>query len=216
MSYEHLLKTVVTRLPGAGTDAVALEISNAMREFCLVTGVWRETVERNLLKGRVKYEITPHAQCTEVNNIVRLTINGSHYRPLGGDETGFRMWGGAFQVQENMGTVVINPAPTGDVPKGIKAVVTLRPAENDTSMPCELVSRHMDALVDGSLERLFRHVNKPYTNLDLANYHHRRFRAAITRTRRMVRGGNAHATPPWLFPQVAPGRRLRGSRTYGA
>lgn len=216
MSYDHLLRTVLSRLPGAGSDAVKLEISNAMHEFCMVTGVWRETIEQNLLEGRTKYVLAPKTGCVVINHIVRLQVDDRVYSPIGGDEVGFQTWHGVFKVQERQGSIELAPAPTGNVAKGIKAVVTLRPIAGDVSMPCELIDMYREQLVDGALERLFGHPSKPYSNDDKAMYHHRRFRAAITRARRTVRGGNAHNSPPWVFPQIAPGRSRRGARTYGS
>ena len=93
--------------------------------------------------------------------------------------------------------------------------VGLVPKPDSLDLPDNIIDHFFENIIDGVLERGYSHPSKPYTDPNKQEFHHRRFRAAITRTRRIVRGGFAQASPPWHFPTQAPGGTRRGSRSYG-
>ena len=212
---ENLKNTIKTRLPGAGTAAIDLELANAAVEFCLDTGVWRERITRNLVEGQIRYDMSPDTGNAQTGYIMELQIDQKLYRPLGGDTSGARVWRGSFTVEEDMESIVLNEAPNQSIAKGIEASITVIPEGDCSGIPEAIVKRNFEPLIDGAMGRLMSHLSKPYTNAEQARYHQRRFRAHITRVRRIVKGGNAKADPPWMFPQQAPGRQFRGARTRG-
>lgn len=214
-SYDRLFTTVLAQLPGAGKEQLEVEIANTFTAFCRETQVWRETTTRNLLAGLNRYELTPSANDAKVIFIITLTVNGQPYRPLGGDAVGDTDIFRTYEVLDDFASVRISPTPAADSAHGLAAVIGLMPCNGNLDLPGAIIERYFEPLRDGILERMLSHANRPYSNPQQAEIHKRKFHAALTRTRQEIRAGKSNASPPWIFPQIAPGRRRRGARTYG-
>lgn len=213
-SWLRLWATCMSRLPGIGEDSLKLEIANALQEFFRETHCWRETVRYNVVQGQQNYLLTPQSQNAEVTYIVAVQVNGRPYPPASPDAFDDRLYG-VYRVCDPFYEIELHPAPSETVAKGLEAVLglTLKPASLD--IPDNLLDHYFEHVIDGVLERCYAHNSKPYTNPEKSIYHHRRFRAAITRTRRITRGGDAQASPAWRYNTQAPGRPKRGARSYG-
>lgn len=214
-SFNRLWATAMSRLPGIGTDALKLEMSNAMQEFLRNTHCWREKVVLNLIEGQSIYDVNPQANCADVAYVIRLRVDDRLYQPLGAEAFDGTRTSGTFRVLDNFREVELHPAPTASKPKALQAWVGLSLKPGSLDMPDALLDHYFENILDGVLDRGYAHPTKPYSNAEKQVYHHRRFLAAITRTRREIRGGKSQATPPWLFNQQAPGRPKRGARSYG-
>jgi hypothetical protein len=213
-SYRKLFATAMSRLPGIGEDALKLEMANAMQEFTRKTHCWREMVSMNVIAGQPTYQITPQSNCADITYVIALEVSGLPYSPLGAEafpENKTR----AYKVLDSFEEVTLYPTPTQSAPKALKVWVGLTLEPESLDLPDELIDHFFEQILDGILERAYSHSTKPYTDKDKAMYHHRRFLAAITRTRREIRGGKSQASPPWRFPTQAPGGTRRGARSYG-
>jgi len=206
---ERLKDTLMVRLPGAGSDAVDLEMGNAAHEWFLESGTWHEVVYANIVAGKNTYELV--ADGGSIGYICELSIGGRRYTPVSGNSLIRRAWSGAYQVMTDYGTItIIPPGPTENEPKGIVANVSVVPEDCACSIPPDVLNHWYDALLDTALGKLYSHVNKPYSNATLALFHIGRYRAHLARARRVVAGGNVRAGGPWVYPQIAPGRSRRG------
>tara|TARA_R110000772_G_scaffold235182_3_gene346789 strand:- start:6947 stop:7609 length:663 start_codon:yes stop_codon:yes gene_type:complete len=210
----RLKNTARVRLPGAGIDALELELFNTIVELCTETGVWRERIERNIVANKINYDVGSVTGGSRIGYIMSLTMNGTIYQQLGADAADI---GGntGYELLEDFTTVRINPAPSSNAPKALKASITLIPTSQTTLLPDAIMALYTETILDGLMGRMMSHVAKPYSNPDQSRYHQRRFRAAITRIRRTVRAGNTKGSPPWIFPQQAPGRSQRNVRIRG-
>lgn len=213
-SFARLTTTLRSKLPGASVEQLNVEMGNAFQAFLRETHVWRELVRRNLVEQKANYELSSSHSCALVTFIIGLRVDGRPYAPFGsGAFPGSGTTG--YQVGDDYTQVTLYPTPNRNVPKGLEAWVGLSLKPDSLDLPDDLIDHYFDMLMDGVLERMYAHVARPYTNQDLAEKHARKFHAAVTRTRREIRGGNAQASPPWIFPQIASGRKLRGGRSYG-
>lgn len=213
-SWNRLWATAMSRLPGIGEDALKLEISNALQEFLRTTHVWREQVKYNLVGGQSVYDIAPQSNCGVVTYILAVSADGRPYGPIGPDTFDQQQYG-AYRVLDSFREIELLPTPAATKAKALEVSLGLSLKAGSLDIPDELLDHHFDAILDGVLERGYAHPSKPYSNQEKQMYHHRRSRAAITRVRRIVRGGDAGASPPWRFQTQAPGRPKRGSRSYG-
>jgi hypothetical protein len=200
MSDNNLKNTLIARLPGASIATIELEMSNAAREFFLESGAWHETIIANMVEGRSRYDFFPESG--SIGFISDLWINGQRYTPVSGNSLPIRGWTGYFQV--------LTPTPSETVEKAIQINASVIPDECGCSIPPDLLNHYFEALLDNTLGKLYSHVNKPYTNLQMAMFHTGRYRAHLARARAVIAGGNVRAGGPWMFPQIASGHR-RGS-----
>ncbi len=206
---DKLKATLLTRLPGAGSDAVELEMGNAAHEFFLESGAWHEIIQANMIEGRTRYELWPDGG--SVGFITDLQIDGHYLTPVSGNALANGRWKGHFQALTDFGTIEIYPAPTLTKPKAIIANVSIVPQDCACDIPPDILNHYYEGLLDNALGKLYSHVSKPYTNLQLAVFHTARYRAHLARARRIIAGGNVRAGGPWVYPQIAPGRNRRGS-----
>lgn len=214
-SYRKLWATCMARLPGIGSDALKLEIGNAMQEFARSTHCWREQISLNLVGGQSVYQITPLDNCADVTYVISLSVNDRPYRPITPEAFDNEHLFTSYRVLPGNNEVELFPTPSGDTPKGLQVWVGLVPKPDSLDLPDTLIDHYFENIIDGVLERAYFHPSKPYSDPKKQEYHHRRFRAAITRTRREIRGGSAQADPAWHFNTQAPGRSRRGARSYG-
>ena len=215
-SWNRLWATAMSRLPGIGEDALKLEIAGALQEFLRTTHVWQEQVEYNVVEGQTTYDIAPQSSCADVTYIINVEVDGRPYGAIGPNTFDRNNLYGGYRVRDpSYREIDLVPTPTATKPKALKVSLGLSLKPESLDLPNSLIDHHFDHILDGILERAYAHPSKPYTNQEKQVYHHRRFRAAITRTRRIVNGGGTKASPPWNFPTQAPGRPKRGSRSYG-
>ena len=217
-SYSKLWATAMSRLPGIGSDALKLEMGNAMQEFARSTHCWREQITLNTVEGQSTYQISPQSNNADVTYVISLSVDERPYRPISPEAfDSTRIYGGYRVLNESCGSPEIElfPTPNKSSPKSLKVWIGLVPKPASLDLPDNIIDHFFENIIDGVLERGYSHPSKPYTDPNKQTYHHRRFRAAITRTRREIRGGSAQADPPWHFNTQAPGRVKRGSRSYG-
>jgi hypothetical protein len=213
-TWNRLWATLLSRLPGIGEDALRLEIGNAIQEFLRETHCWRETVNYNVVAGQKNYVLTPQSQNADVTYVIAVEVDGRPYSPASPDAFDRTLYG-VYRVCDPFYEIELHPTPTGTVAKGLKAVLGLSLKPESLDIPDALLAAHFENIIDGVLERCYDHSSKPYSNPEKHIYHHRRFRAALTRTRRITRGGDAQASPSWRFNNQAPGSPKRGARSYG-
>lgn len=205
---DQLKSTLVARLPGAGVATIELEMGNAAHEFFLESGAWHEIITADMVKDRTRYDLFPEAG--SIGFIADLWIDGQRYTPISGNSLPIRNWTGYFQVLTEFNSLTISPTPTMTVQKAIQINASVIPDGCGCSIPPDLVNHYFEALLDNALGKLYSHVNKPYTNLQMAMFHTGRYRAHLARARAVIAGGNVRAGGPWIYPQIASGHR-RGS-----
>jgi hypothetical protein len=214
-AYDRLYTTVASKVSGVSENSLVQEIANTFQAFARETGVWQELVERNLIADQSSYELSPSMNDAEVHFIINVEVENRPYRPYGYKGIPRESHQSVYEVKDDYTTIVIHPTPGKNVPKGLKAWVSLAPCIGSVYLPSDIIDRYFESIQDGVLERLYGHTNRPYTDPAKEERHRRKFHAAVTRVRRSVRGGKTASNAPWSFPTQAPGRPLRGSRSYG-
>lgn len=106
---------------------------------------------------------------------------------------------------------VVDTFPTASTRNG-HALLALKPASmnNVDAGDCcgpEFWSTWFNGVLDGVLWRLYRVPAKPYSSLQLAEYHGKRYRNAISEAKAVANSGLTDGGGRWGFPLFAPGRR---------
>lgn len=195
------LKDILPRTPGIVRNVAKREFFHAAREFYRNTYYWQEVVESLYLEVADYTFTVASADSTadvvqilsvEVNN---LPIDRVAQRPVGERQTGtptkwYPTGPDSFEVW-----------PTPDQYDGDFLVrVALVPKDTAATLPDFAYSKHYDALLDGTLGRVYGHPAKPYSNPTLATYHLNRFRDAIGTAAAEQKGGG-FAGQNWQYPR---------------
>lgn len=199
------LKDILPRTPGVVRKVAKREFLLACREFCVDSGVWREVVGGiDTVAGTADYTVTSADASADVFQIIGVEYKGTTLkiatqRPR--DET-TPSGTPTIWYPNGMNGFTLWATPDTSETDAIRARVLLCLKDTATDVPDFFYTRFYDALLDGVLGRLYSHPAKAYSNVDLGQYHLRRFRSAIkTATGHGIQGGVKGND--WSFPVFA-------------
>jgi hypothetical protein len=198
------LKDLLPRTPGVSRTVATREFRLAAREFFSQSRAWRETLPPvAVVADQAEYTPVP----TDPTNSELLAVDAVEFngrplnklagRPPGTDTTGISPWA---WFSPEPGAVSVWPTPNQDQADGLRFHISLVPTITATVLPDWVFQRYYDALLDGTLGRLYAHPAKAYSNLTGAEYHLRRFRTSIQQASGDAKQGHNNAQN-WSFPR---------------
>ena len=193
---DRLRQTLLARLPGLLLDVADLEINNTVQEFILMTRAWREEIVQDLKLNEVLYDLTTD-QFSDLAYVLSVRSHDTEGDPDLPDKSSGR---GLRWTMRNVGTIELGSAPTRDIKDGLRVWVSLRAKETTKQIPDLIHNYYFEALLDGTLSRLYATPAKPYTDTTLATYHGRRFRDGMARAKTEVDRQFGVRQPQWAFP----------------
>ena len=173
------LKDFLPRTPGAVRSVAKRELINAAREFFRESGVWLHLDEGiDFVAGTYAYTATPPDSNSEILQIYSIERNGLPMTPKVERPTGERESGTPLYWTADKAAFSIWPTPVnGDTTVIVRSI--LIPTAGTSVLPDMAASKYYEAILDGSLARMYGHPAKPYSNPAYATYHLNRFRNAI-------------------------------------
>jgi len=175
-SIENVLKDTIPQLPGAIRSVVARECRLAMREFFEKSLAWIVTVENVAIPdGDSAIQITDSDDNTEVIAIMDVKIGNATdgyttLQPLGGvpdkiEGSESRSYG--WYVTSNPDELKLHPYNEGVSGDDLRVTVGLIPAFDtsltETDLPRQITLKFYDAILNGTLSRMYMHPSKPYS-----------------------------------------------------
>lgn len=197
------LQDLLPRTPGAMRKVVRREFINACREFYEQSFAWRVvTGPKDLRADKKQYYMTPYDPYTDVVGVLGVELDGQPLaalvrRPRYADRTATLP--SSFWL-ETPDTVRLWPLSTTDKDDSLLFSLALTPKQTVRHLPKFARSHHYDALLDGALGRLYAHPAKPYSNPGAAEYHLKRFQAAIGKYAGLAKKGYGPGLS-WQFPR---------------
>jgi hypothetical protein len=195
--YDRLMTEVRNVLPGVSEPVIKGELWEVLNDMCRDAYVWRESVTITPVADQTQYVVSvPEA-------IIVQTFSISH-------ET-MSIRGAVFEFD----TLTLMAAPTaadvaaGDIYLAVALAPSLTPnADMEQWIPSDLWATLHQAFVAGIKARMFAQPAKPYSNMALAQFHHREFKSLKTIERQRAATGNTVGARRWGFPQFyVPSRR---------
>lgn len=199
------LKDLLARTPGAQRKVVKREFMLAVREFFEHSCAWRAVIgPTDMLSGSAPYVLSPYDAETDVIAVLAVEVEGiglppAARRPGLVDQPANRP---RLYYLTDVDTVNLWPSVITLVDDALTFHVALTPriTKADVVLPDIAESKFYDALLDGALGRLYNHPAKPYSDPIKAEYHLKRFRAAIGAYAGEGKRGFAGALS-WQFPR---------------
>lgn len=179
-------------LPGARDGVLQQETFFTVNELCRTAYIWREAVEIPLSLGSSLYTIPAPGEIVAVLFTEHLTVDLS-----------------ASVTDPIQGLISLGVTPTAaDLETPVFISMVLAPkAENpinlDALLPAHLWVQWIETIKDGVLGRMMSQPAKPYSNLQMATYHLRRFRNSMATARHLTNTGNVPGAQRWCFPKWA-------------
>jgi len=216
-STDLLVESLQVTFSGAAKAAIELELKHTLREFCVRSHAWTTFLALKVKEGVTVYGITPDENQAEVCLVIAVAVDA---RPVAG-------WSGDYLPPPNRGDgpkyttnedkliadkiteITLDASYVADVEKSLVVTLALRPKHNQLYIPDMLGLDFFDALLAGTAARLMGHVNRPYTDPDGARRNRRLFLAGLVIAREKTKTRFGKLSVPWVYPQMAPGRRYR-------
>lgn len=212
-----ITQRILAQVRGATLALVNMELRAATAEFLRRTLIWQERrtlAAGSVTPGQASYALVPsQADAGTVASRVLAAWYGDKPLAVG---TVIRTHPGAtgdpcmVDLSDPV-TITLFPAP----PLGVqtKSVVldivwTIDPVtlEPDSLTLPYAVLGHLEALVHGTLARMFAMPDKPWSSETHSTFHSAKFRSAVFQARRSngdARGHESVARPRWQFPRFS-------------
>jgi hypothetical protein len=184
---DRVYDNVQANVPGVLLPVVQMELWNTVQEFCRLSTYFRVELNFNLAVGQQLLDFNPYSSEMEVFTVLGLKSLGmQHYRI-------------------DPPALLIN---TGDTSQPITGWVlaALKPT-NFGYLPPILFDLWFEAMLSGTLARLYAAPMKPYTNPQMASVNMGKFRAEVRRARDQAERFNSSQQSGWRFPYFAWGVR---------
>lgn len=191
----RLMNSLRMRLPGALDDAVRAEYFATMNEFFQGSNLWQTDVTLSVTPGTLTYTITPAS-----GTIVRLVslVNASGLPAEASMETP-----GTLDLYYDPGTAQTYTAAV------VLTVKDPTDGEGYPTFPSWVLTKYGNEILDGVLGRMMTQLGKPYSNQQLAIFHLRRFRSAISKAKVEAQHKNLYRGQAWSFPRTFTRTRRR-------
>jgi hypothetical protein len=176
---------VQAKLPAVQLPVIQMELWNVVQEFCRLSSYFRVEVNFFMQPGQQMVDFNPYSSDMSVYQVLDVK-----YLP-------------SYRVEPP--AMLINTGSVLTVTQGW-ALLALKPTEFGT-LPPILFDLWFEAMLNGTLARLFAQPQKPYTNPQLAETHMRIFRAEVRRAKDQAERYNSGQQPTWCFPYFARGQR---------
>jgi hypothetical protein len=212
-SIEQLLKDILPQTPGVIRSVAARECRLAMREFFERSHAWVEEVEGVVIPtGDTAIQVDNGDANSEVIAVyaVRLGNSTDGYQLLQKlgrmpdkiEGTQSKPWG--WYVTSNPDEFKLYPyrstATTDDLRVHVALIPSFDIEVNETDLPRQITLKFYDAILNGTLARLYMHPNKPYSQPVLAQQlRHNFLRQAGYYAAQRKKGFNN--SQMWSFPK---------------
>lgn len=183
---ERIYDNVTLVVPGVTLPLIKVNLWNTVEEFALRSTMFRAEVFWSMAIGVSTVDFNPFS--ADMSACWVLSQHG--------------LWHWRVDPPAQLRDLTApNNVRTG------KVILALKPLSFDANLPAEMFSTWFEALLDGTLFRLYGTPSKPWSDVKLATYHGTRFRQSINRARDLAARNWSPQQPRWFFPLFAAGRR---------
>jgi hypothetical protein len=185
---------------------IEAELLATVRDALRYTRVWTTSETFTTSMGQVSYSLNP-PQDTQVARVLNVWENSNEKVPqnLRRRPDKSPSWRYYFKLETRE---LVLPGMADSEPADLVVEYALVP-EVLNALPDGLVDEFEDTFIDGALQRMLTHGNRPYSNQGLGMYHARRYRNSLARIRRSRLSGHAESGWGADFPLVTRSRSLR-------
>lgn len=198
------LQDLLPRTPGAVRKVVNRELILASREFFEQSLAWRKVLgPKDMKANKKRYNLSPYDAYSDIVATLGVEFQGCPLRFLTRmpAQTNRTATAPTHFWLEEPDVVRLWPLPIVDLEESLTFAVALTPKQSVTHLPRLAKTHFYDALLDGTLGRLYAHPVKPYTDQTLAQYHLKRFRNAIGQYAGKAKQGFIGGAQAWQFPK---------------
>jgi hypothetical protein len=177
------IQATIPEIPGFIAER---QVLRAARQFCHETRAWRDSFQFSVIEALPTVALGSLIPAgTELVDIISIKNTGGgepvHPRTYSWLDRNTSDWrsetdlNASYYVRDSNNTIRLSPTPSVTTVDLYDARVAVKPTLAATELEDGLVSRYREELISGALGHLFLIPRKPWTDLNLAQYHKAQF-----------------------------------------
>lgn len=198
---------LMVQLPGAIDVAVRQEFALTAMDFYRRTRSWKEKLRT---RPNTTTGIVPLEPVSDYASIVFLEgareVDRDAPLPVAPNQNGWDILVPGYQYTVRLRMIdphTLTVVPPSDDPLDLEIELSLQPKLGTAPLlPAWAVTHHFDALLSGTLARMFRHPKKPYTDPGLSEQHRRIYERSVVNAVGMDLHNYSGRPVPWRYPNV--------------
>ena len=204
--------SIATHVPGATTEVLKLELTNALRAFCTQSFAWQEelgaytavagtTLDLNE-SGTATGGIYPDDVNAQIVQVLELEVDGTWGRSVNHRDavpSTTNSVSGYYMSQPNL--IVFQPAFATTQTELVNVRAALCPEDCDVKLPEYFKTHFFDHVLHGTLSRLMQHPKKPYTDAGMSMRHAAMFANGIGQAKYLAKNKFGTSDPAWQYPR---------------
>lgn len=209
----YIVDKILTRMPAAPDALVNSELQDTIRNFYTMSTGWRDVIGPYFIQQGVDTVfLNPVDAYTQIQFVLQAwtfpSLNGAQFpgrinlspRKRIGPDIGPPQW----MWMQKPDTGVLFPVPDKTYGQVLFVYAALLPTLNSTRLPDIATTQHLDALMWGTMARLYRMKGKPWSDRKLADDYQRDYRREILIARDQANRAYSNTQTPTQFPPFAP------------
>ena len=218
-STTYIVDKILTRQPSIPDTLVNSELQDTLRHFYTMSTGWREVVGPYVVAAnQAQIPLNPVDQYTQLQFVLNAwlfpSINGAQFpqqlvlspRLIVGPDVAPPS--AIFMI--NPDVAQLYPVPNATYGPILFCYAVVVPVVNTTKLPNIAITHHLDALMWGTMARLYRMKGKPWSDPERAQEYQMMYRQEVKMHRDQANRAYSGADTPMRIPNFAP-RRIIGS-----
>lgn len=207
----YVKNLVLQQIPGSPDSLVLTQLAQVLREFYTKSTSWRDDVGPYTVKaGKDVVQLNPVSQDCRIQFVTSAYLfpfnNSNTPQPL--SVLSRKPLGGTAQppsryYMRSMDVMQLFPVPDKDYGKILFVYAALVPLNTAVVLPDVSYTHHLDALIWGTLSRMYMIPKRNWTDKELAKEFSTKFRQEILIWRDVANRGNGPGDTPAMFPPFA-------------
>lgn len=200
------MNQIRVKLPGSSDRGIKAELFDVLDEFFRDSSAWVETVPLNLVSGTTIYSVIP----ADDGKVIALAgILDGNQQVVPAVVVDITTPGVSIQLRDNPNQSTTVTAYL------VKSIVLPTTTDAIPIAPEWVLSHYNNCIEDGMLARLMMQKNKPYSDINTASYHGKRFRNSIAEARAQALRRYTFGTQSWTYPGQFAVSTQRGGVSIG-
>lgn len=207
---DYVAQLVAQQIQGAPDTLIQTQLQQVAREFYTKSTGWRDNVgPYNIATGRDVINLNPVDQNSRIQFVLgAYTLKSASetptiLRPMTRKPVGTTPNTPVAYFMQAPDVLQLFPIPSATLGKILYVYASIIPTPNANLLPDISFTQHLDALLWGTMARLYRMPKKSWTDKDGAMMYEKKYRQEILMARDIANRGYGPSDTPVQFPPFA-------------
>lgn len=212
-AYSTLVGLITPHVTGCPTPTIIAAVRQAAEELCRKAGVWRvDLTPIDVVALTYSYPLVTGDADSQVVTPLVVSYDGAELpdvrtldlrRGVPSHPDTSKPSTPVAYMHKALRVLELYPVPEVSVTAGLKVHAKLEPTKASTGIDTDVFNENEETLVHGTLYRLMVQPKKDWTDIKLADFHARKFRANVYAAKARMELGQVYRTLTVEIPRIA-------------